>query len=62
MSAVVFDNVSIVFGDTPEAALPLMDQQNSRADVQSATGQVLGVHDCSLSVEPISTRISPGST
>ncbi|MEM8804201.1 MAG: choline ABC transporter ATP-binding protein, partial [Pseudomonadota bacterium] len=52
MSAVIFDNVSIVFGDTPEAALPLMDQQNSRADVQSATGQVLGVHDCSLSVEP----------
>ena len=52
MSAVIFDNVSIVFGDEPDSALPLMDQQSSRADVQTATGQVLGVHDCSLSVEP----------
>lgn len=50
MSAVEFDRVSIVFGDNPLAALPLMDQGKSRAEVQEATGQVLGVHDCSLSV------------
>ncbi len=48
--AVEFDSVSIVFGDNPDAALPLMDQGQSREDIKSATGQVLGVHDCSLSV------------
>ncbi|MFP7672535.1 choline ABC transporter ATP-binding protein [Marivita sp. S0852] len=47
---VEFDAVSIVFGDTPEAALPLMDAGQSRADIQRDTGQVLGVHDCSLQV------------
>ena len=48
--AVVFDKVNIVFGEKPEAALPMMDEGKSRADIQSATGQVLGVHDCSLEV------------
>ena len=50
MTAVVFDRVSIVFGDKPHLALPLMDQGMSRADIQSQTGQILGVHDCSLTV------------
>ena len=50
MTAVEFDKVSIVFGDKPELALPLMDQGMSRADIQTRTGQVLGVHDCSLTV------------
>ncbi|MFM7656453.1 MAG: choline ABC transporter ATP-binding protein, partial [Paracoccaceae bacterium] len=50
MNAVEFDKVSIVFGDNPAAALPLMDQGLSRAEVQEKTGQILGVHDCSLSV------------
>lgn len=49
-NAVEFDRVSIVFGDNPDRALPLMDQGMSRAEVQTACGQVLGVHDCSLSV------------
>lgn len=49
-TAVEFDNVSIVFGDRPQDALPLMDDGQSRADIQQATGQVLGVHNCSLSV------------
>lgn len=48
--AVQFDNVSIVFGDDPGRALPLMDQGLHRAEIQQATGQVLGVHDCSLTV------------
>lgn len=52
MSAVTFDNVSIVFGDRPEVALPLMDAGKERGEIQQETGQVLGVHDCSLSVEP----------
>lgn len=49
--AVEFDKVNIVFGDHPERALPLMDQGLSRSEIQKETGQVLGVHDCSLSVE-----------
>ncbi|MGC1495682.1 MAG: choline ABC transporter ATP-binding protein [Sulfitobacter sp.] len=49
-TAVEFDNVSIVFGDKPETALPLMDAGQSRSEIEAATGQVLGVHNCSLSV------------
>jgi glycine betaine/proline transport system ATP-binding protein len=52
MSAVSFENVSIVFGDNPAAALPLMDQGLERGEIQQETAQVLGVHDCTLSVEP----------
>lgn len=49
-TAVEFDKVSIVFGDKPESALPLMDAGGQRGDIQEKTGQVLGVHDCSLTV------------
>ena len=51
MSAVEFDNVSIVFGTNPQSALPLMDQGMERAEIREKTGQVLGVHNCSLTVE-----------
>lgn len=51
MNAVEFDNVSIVFGPDPQAALPLMDEGQSREDIQRATGQVLGVHNCSIDVK-----------
>jgi glycine betaine/proline transport system ATP-binding protein len=50
MNAVEFDAVSIVFGDAPGKALPLMDEGRSRSEVQAACGQVLGVHDCTLTV------------
>jgi glycine betaine/proline transport system ATP-binding protein len=50
LPAVEFDRVSIVFGDHPDRAMPLMDQGKTRAEVQNSTGQVLGVHDCTLSV------------
>jgi len=50
MTAVSFQAVNIVFGDRPETALPLMDAGRSRAEIQEATGQVLGVHDCSIDV------------
>ncbi|KAF0173783.1 MAG: glycine betaine/proline transport system ATP-binding protein [Rhodobacteraceae bacterium] len=50
MNAVEFDRVSIVFGDHPDRALPLMDKGMSRGDIQAQTGQILGVHDCSLAV------------
>ncbi|NNG05090.1 MAG: choline ABC transporter ATP-binding protein [Inquilinus sp.] len=46
-----FDAVNIVFGDNPEIALPLMDEGRTREEIQVETGQVLGVHDCSLDVE-----------
>ncbi len=45
-----FDNVSIVFGDNPQSALPLMDEGRSRAEVQRMSSQVLGVHNCTLAV------------
>ena len=49
-TAVSFQHVSIVFGDNPYRALPLMETGQSRSDIQKATGQVLGVHDCTLDV------------
>ncbi|WP_304616838.1 choline ABC transporter ATP-binding protein [Paracoccus sp. (in: a-proteobacteria)] len=48
--AVEFDRVNIVFGDHPERALPLMDEGLDRGPIKAETGQVLGVHDCSLTV------------
>lgn len=48
--AVEFRKVNIVFGDQPQKALPLMDQGMNRTEIQKETGQVLGVHDCSLTV------------
>ena len=50
--ALRFENVSIVFGDDVARTLALADEGNSRADIQAQTGDVLGVHDCSLSVAP----------
>ena len=47
---ITFDRVSIVFGDAPDCALPLMDEGRSRDEIQAETGQILGVHDCSLDV------------
>ncbi|MCA2009888.1 choline ABC transporter ATP-binding protein [Cereibacter sphaeroides] len=49
-TAVSFQHVSIVFGDNPHRALPLMETGQSRAHIQKETGQVLGVHDCTLDV------------
>ncbi|TCD11925.1 choline ABC transporter ATP-binding protein [Oricola cellulosilytica] len=48
--AVIFDKVSIVFGRSPEDALPLMDEGKDRAEIQQKTDQILGVHDCDLKV------------
>ena len=49
-TAVSFRHVSIIFGDNPWKAMPLMETGQSRADIQRETGQVLGVHDCTLDV------------
>jgi glycine betaine/proline transport system ATP-binding protein len=48
--AIRFDRTSVVFGDRPDRALPLMDEGLTRAEIQQATGQILGVHDCTLDV------------
>jgi glycine betaine/proline transport system ATP-binding protein len=48
--AVEFQKVNIVFGDHPQRALPLMDRGMHRTEIQKETGQILGVHDCSLTV------------
>ena len=48
--SVIFENVSIVFGDDPKKALPLMDLGKGRSEIQAETGQILGVHNCSLEV------------
>lgn len=48
--AIVFDRLSIVFGDRPARALPLADEGLDRGAIREATGQTLGVHDCSLTV------------
>jgi glycine betaine/proline transport system ATP-binding protein len=45
-----FKRVSIVFGNDPQRALPLMDKGQSRSEIQKSTGQILGVHDCDLEV------------
>ncbi|PWK60568.1 choline ABC transporter ATP-binding protein [Roseicyclus mahoneyensis] len=50
-AAVTFHQVCIMFGDDPEPALARADDGASRAEIQGATGQVLGVHNCSLEVE-----------
>ena len=50
-TAVNIDNVSIVFGDHPKSALPLMDAGQQRAEIQTETGQVLGVHNCDITVK-----------
>ncbi|SLN27739.1 Glycine betaine/L-proline transport ATP-binding protein ProV [Roseivivax jejudonensis] len=49
-TAVKIDNVSIVFGNAPQEALPLMDEGLDRPTIQQRTDQVLGVHDCSVDV------------
>jgi glycine betaine/proline transport system ATP-binding protein len=47
---VSFRDVDIVFGDRPELAYPLMDEGLSRAEIQSRTGQTLGVSKASFDV------------
>jgi len=50
-TAVRFHEVCIMFGDAPAPALERADAGENRAEIQAATGQVLGVHDCTLEVE-----------
>ena len=58
--AVEIEDVSIVFGNTPDKALPLMDAGQERSEIQASTGQILGVHDCTLAVEEGETLVLMG--
>jgi glycine betaine/proline transport system ATP-binding protein len=51
MTAVRFDNVSIVFGNAPERALAMADQGKTRDEISAATGLVLGVANASLDIQ-----------
>jgi len=52
MSAVVFENVDIIFGDRQKDALALIDRGRSRDEILKETGVVLGAAGVNLSVEP----------
>jgi glycine betaine/proline transport system ATP-binding protein len=51
MTAVSFENVSIIFGKNPERALALAEQGKTRDQISAETGLVLGVTNANLSVE-----------
>jgi glycine betaine/proline transport system ATP-binding protein len=48
--AITFAAVDIVFGDRPQDALPLLEAGQSREAILEATGQILGVAGCTLTV------------
>ena len=48
---VEFRNVDIVFGDRVDDAIQLLDQGESREDVLTKTGSVIGVSDASVAVQ-----------
>ncbi|AOF89512.1 MAG: choline ABC transporter ATP-binding protein [Shinella sp.] len=48
--SVVFKNVSIIFGDSPQKALAMADAGKSRDEIGAETGLVLGVADATLSI------------
>jgi glycine betaine/proline transport system ATP-binding protein len=45
-----FRNVDVIFGDQPERALSLIDNGESRQEIQDKTGLTLAVRDASLTV------------
>ena len=49
--AIIFDRVDIVFGDNPAKALAMLDAGKTRAEINEATGLVLGVANASLAVK-----------
>ena len=51
MSAVLFDNVSIIFGPNPQRALDMADAGRTRDEISTETGLVLGVANASLEIK-----------
>jgi glycine betaine/proline transport system ATP-binding protein len=50
MTAVNFENVSIIFGENPGRALQMADQGRTRDEIGKETGLVLGVANASLTI------------
>mgnify|MGYP000925808229 CR=1 FL=1 len=51
MTAVQFDNVSIIFGPNPQRALTMADAGRTRDEISAETGLVLGVANASLDIK-----------
>ncbi|MBL0372050.1 choline ABC transporter ATP-binding protein [Rhizobium sp. KVB221] len=51
MTAVQFDNVSIIFGNDPGRALAMADKGKTRDEISAETGLVLGVANASLDIK-----------
>jgi glycine betaine/proline transport system ATP-binding protein len=49
-SIISIDRVSIIFGRKPEKALALADEGRNRSEIQTETGNILGVHDCTVDI------------
>ncbi len=49
--AIAFQAVDIVFGDEPNKALPLLEAGETRETILERTGQILGVADCTLTIQ-----------
>ncbi len=50
--AIDIRNVTKIFGDDPDTALAMLKDGKSKAEVQAETGQVIGINDVSIQVEP----------
>lgn len=48
---VSFQNLSIIFGENPDAALSLIDEGKSRSEIQEQTGQLVGVANATFDVQ-----------
>ncbi|MBE1276527.1 choline ABC transporter ATP-binding protein [Enterovibrio baiacu] len=51
MNALTIKNLDVVFGQSLEKSLALLDDGKTRQEIQEATGDVVGVHNASLTVE-----------
>jgi glycine betaine/proline transport system ATP-binding protein len=50
MTIIDIANLDVVFGKKPQQALSLLDQGKSRSEIKEKTGQIVGVHDATLSI------------
>ena len=57
---VKFENVDIIFGSSPASALSMVDEGKSRAEIQTATGQILGVAGANLEIMEGETLVLMG--
>ncbi|SIS61305.1 choline ABC transporter ATP-binding protein [Neptunomonas antarctica] len=52
MAAISIRNVDVVFGNHVEQSLALLDKGSSRQEIIDATGDVVGVHNACIEVQP----------